>query len=66
MTETTLAITLGYLPDPVCNRVVYSPDDADNIRSLISVLGDAATQRKVMGSINVDIWSEFLPWHSMN
>ncbi|MEB3244886.1 MAG: hypothetical protein VKJ06_02745 [Vampirovibrionales bacterium] len=66
MTETTLGLTLGFLPDPVCNRVVYSPDDANNIRSLMSVLADANQQRSSYGSINQDIWYEFLPWHSLN
>ena len=66
MTEQEMCLVLGILNEPEKNRVRMD----EHLRLDLALLGDvfaiARDQREHLGSVNCDVWIDFLPWHSMN
>ncbi|MDX2085225.1 MAG: hypothetical protein SFZ03_07545 [Candidatus Melainabacteria bacterium] len=66
MKETDVAIALGLLDEPVCNRVPLDAYLRADIYALKSAFQQLSAQKSALGSVNPDLWCELVPWHSMN
>ena len=66
MNELELFDTLGIILDPDYNRLAITEDIQISIENLSYVLCEMNTQKKSYGTLNPDIWLEFIPWHSLN
>lgn len=66
MNELEMALTLGILPEPVRNRVHVDAFMQLEIAFLSEIFKISRLQKEDIGSANGDLWSELLPWHSMN
>ncbi len=66
MTELELCETLGIVHDPDKNRLVGVGDIKIIVETLCSALHESSQQKHHYGSVNTDLWLDFLPWHSLN
>jgi hypothetical protein len=66
MTEQELCLTLGLLEEPSINRLPITEDLAYDIRTLKMVFDMAQSQRQPIGLTQMELWLDFLPWHSLN
>lgn len=66
MTELEMSRTLGILADPEHNRIHLEPDMASDLMMVTLAFHEMRTQRRYIGTLNQDLWLEFLPWHSLN
>ncbi len=66
MTELEMSQTLGMIMDPVRNRLAVTSDLALEMTQLGMAFTQAIRQRPHLGTLNPDLWLEFVPWHSLN
>lgn len=66
MTEVEMSRTLGILADPEKNRLPIGEDLRDDIQMLCMTFQEMMDQKEDYGSVNTDLWLEFIPWHSLN
>ena len=66
MTETEMANLLGLLTEPVKNRVSHDHGLDLEISYLQLIFNQIAQQRQLIGTVQQDLWCEFLPCHSLN
>ncbi|MBK8190238.1 MAG: hypothetical protein IPK79_07275 [Vampirovibrionales bacterium] len=66
MNELEMALTLGILPEPTKNRVHVDAFMQLEISFLSEIFKISRLQKEDIGSPNGELWSELLPWHSMN
>lgn len=66
MTETEMANLLGLLIEPVQNRVLMERLSLVELIELQQSFKRTEDQRQTMGAVNPDLWTEFVPWHSLN
>lgn len=66
MTELEMCDTLGILIEPGRNRVKVTRELRQNIGLISQAFSEMTTQKELYGTVNQDIWLEFVPWHSLN
>jgi hypothetical protein len=66
MTELEMSETLGIILDPENNRLSISKQLRWDIQKVYRAFSEANTQRESFGTLNEDLWLEFIPWHSLN
>jgi hypothetical protein len=66
MTEQELCVALGLLDEPVNNRLCLTASLAADLQAVVKGLQAAKAQKQWLGVLHTDLWSEFLPWHSLN
>lgn len=58
--------TLGIMLDPDQNRLSVTEDIRKSIRLVSTVFSEMHQQKQQYGTVNEDLWLEFIPWHSLN
>lgn len=58
--------TLGLLLEPSENKVPVTEGFLNDIQSITMAFSELNAQKTLLGSVNHDIWLEFIPWHSLN
>jgi hypothetical protein len=66
MTEVQMSEVLGLLSDPIHNFVKMDALLEYEILSLKSTFAMLSIQKKMIGTVNPDLWCEFMPWNSLN
>ncbi len=66
MNEVEMSRTLGILVDPDKNRVKASRRCSADIIQVCRALREINHQKERFGTLNQDLWLEFVPWHSLN
>jgi hypothetical protein len=66
MNELEMCKTLGILFDPEMNKVSLTQDLIDDIIQVCNAFSEITHQKERYGSVNQDLWLEFIPWHSLN
>ncbi len=66
MHELEIFESLGILLDPEENRLPVDNELRQSIERLSEAFFEMTTQRLLYGTLNPDLWLEFIPWHSLN
>jgi hypothetical protein len=64
--ESDIQYKLGIIFDPDKNRVVVNENVHLEFLQLFYTFSESELQKKEFGTVNLDVWLEFLPWHSTN
>lgn len=66
MNQLEMDVTLGLLSDPEKNYVHLDPELTSEILNLSQIFAIAKNQKEDIGSANLEMWIELIPWHSLN
>jgi hypothetical protein len=66
MTEQELCVALGLLDEPAHNRFALNTQVVQQLQVLVKGLQASQAQKEWLGVLHTDLWSEFLPWNSLN
>lgn len=66
MTEQDMSLALGLLVEPEKNRLGLDTELQRHIQELQNAFTHIAAQKSFFGTLQADLWAEFLPWSSLN
>jgi hypothetical protein len=66
MTEVEMSTRLGLITDPDKNRVNCDFYDLLDMNATMIAIQEGKLQKQTIGTVNAELWLEFLPWYSLN